>query len=81
LDDDYNYAEVNQLLNRQMKFYIKKITSFPQTVTLTDFVDLSFDLQPSEKCHIALLATEASKEASISYALKALSLYLKKKDR
>ena len=78
LDDDYNYAEVNQLLNRQMKYYVKKLTCFPQTVTMTDFLNLGIDLQPSEKCHIALLATEASKEASITYALKALSAYLKK---
>lgn len=77
LDDDYNYSEVNQLLTRQMKFYIKKVSCFPQTVTMTDFVNLSFDLLPSEKCHIALLATEASKEASLLYALKALSTYLK----
>jgi hypothetical protein len=78
LDDDYNYAEVNQLLTRQIKYYIKKITCFPQTVTMADFLHLGLDLLPSEKCHIALLATEASKEASMSYALKALSLYLKK---
>jgi hypothetical protein len=67
-----------QLLNRQMKFYIKKIACFPQTVNMADFVNLSYDLQPSEKCHICLLATEASKEASISYALKALNEYMKK---
>ena len=79
LDDDYNYSEVNQLLTRQMKFYIKKVTCFPQTVNMTDFVNLSFDLLPSEKCHIALLATEASKEASLSYALKALNKYLHRK--
>ncbi len=81
LDDDYNYKEVNQLLNRQMKFYIKKISCLPQTITNTDFVNLSFDLQPSEKVHIALLAIEAAKEASLSYALKALSQYLKRRDR
>jgi sestrin len=77
LDDDYNYAEVNELLNRQMKYYIKKITCFPHTINMTDFVNLGYDLLPSEKCHIALLATEAAKEAALSYALKALSSYMK----
>lgn len=73
LDDDYNYAEVNQLLNRPIKSYIKKITCFPQTVTMADFHHLGFGLQPSEKVHVALLATEANKEAAMAYALRALT--------
>lgn len=79
LDDDYNYAEVNQLLNRQIKYYVKKITCFPQTVNMTDFTNLGYDLQPSEKVHIALLATEASKEAALSYSLRALTDWQRKK--
>lgn len=72
LDDDYNYAEVNVLLNRQVKYFVKKITCFPATITLQDYLGLGLGLHPSEKCHVALLATEASKEAALTYALRAL---------
>lgn len=71
--DDYNYPEVNLVLNRNTKSFIKKISCFPATVNQRDFNNLGVKLQPSEKVHIVLLASEASKQAELLWALDALS--------
>lgn len=76
LHDDYNYATVNELLLRNLKKFTKDLTCTPYVVTAQDFVNLGYSLAPEEKCHIALLATEARKQAELMYALYAVSKHL-----
>lgn len=76
LHDDYNYATVNELLLRNLKKFTKDVACTPFLVTPQDLVNLGYSLSPEEKCHIALLATEARKQAELMYALYALSRHL-----
>lgn len=76
LHDDYNYAAVNELLLRNLKKFSKDLACTPFQVTSQDLLNLGYSLSPEEKCHIALLATEARKQAELMYALYALSRYL-----
>lgn len=76
LHDDYNYASVNELLLRNLKKFSKDLACTPFQVTPQDLLNLGYSLSPEEKCHIALLATEARKQAELMYALFALSKYL-----
>ena len=75
-DDSYNYKEVNLLLNKQNKFFIKKIVCFPETINFEDFSNIGYQFRPDEKCHIALLATESNKQAELLYALYAIKKYV-----
>jgi len=74
--DDYNYQEVNLLLNRDVKFFVKKIACIPDSITQHDFDDLGLELRPEEKCHIALLAMESHKQACLLYGLHAVMQYM-----
>lgn len=76
LHDDYNYATVNELLLRNLKKFTKDVACTPFQVTSQDLVNLGYSLSPEEKCHIALLATEARKQAELMYSLYALSRHL-----
>lgn len=76
LHDDYNYATVNELLLRNLKKFTKDLSCTPFAVTAQDLLNLGYSLSPEEKCHIALLATEARKQAELMYALHALSKHL-----
>ncbi|XXQ35698.1 Sestrin [Plasmodiophora brassicae] len=71
-DDAYNYQEVNIFLNRGLKAFIKKCACFPHLVTGGDFVSLGYSLRPDEIVHVALLAMEARRQATLLYALRAL---------
>ena len=76
LHDDYNYATVNELLLRNLKKFTKDLSLTPWQTSPQDFVNLGYSLSPEEKCHIALLATEARKQAELMYALHAISRHL-----
>lgn len=74
--DDYNYGEVNVFLNRATKSYIKKISCYPETISMNDFKNLGFKLRPDEKVHVALLAAESSKQSELLYGLKAVMRHM-----
>ena len=75
--DDFNYREINLMLKRNIKVFLKKLSCMPFTVTLHDFKSLTPVFRLDEVCHIVLLATEARKQADLLYALRALTNYLK----
>eukprot|EP01135_Chromosphaera_perkinsii_P006129 Nk52_evm1s413 gene=Nk52_evmTU1s413 len=75
LHDDYNYSTVNKLLERSLKAYIKKLTCYPQLVTLMDFISFGADLRDEEKVHINLFAMEARKQAELLHGLRAVMEY------
>eukprot|EP00163_Fabomonas_tropica_P020705 TRINITY_DN36601_c0_g1_i1.p1 TRINITY_DN36601_c0_g1~~TRINITY_DN36601_c0_g1_i1.p1 ORF type:complete len:676 (-),score=156.89 TRINITY_DN36601_c0_g1_i1:291-2135(-) len=74
--DDYNYNEVNKILNRQIKIFIKKVTTAPEDVTRTDFVNLGYDFRHDEIVHIALLTIEARQQAELLYGLRAIMKHM-----
>jgi len=70
--DDYDYADVNRLLNMHIKAFIKKIACQPDSVTKADYKNLCIDLTHDEKVHVALLAVESAKQSELLYGLHAI---------
>ncbi|XP_005799537.1 sestrin-3-like [Xiphophorus maculatus] len=74
--DDYDYVEVNQLLERDLKLYIKAVACFPD-VTKTPVCPLSWTLlKASERIHVNLLIMEARLQAELLYAMRAITRYM-----
>ncbi|XP_029917905.1 sestrin-3 [Myripristis murdjan] len=74
--DDYDYGEVNQLLERDLKLYIKAVACFPDA-TKTSVCPLPWaPLKPSERIHVNLLIMEARLQAELLYALRAITQYM-----
>ncbi|TKS72245.1 Sestrin-1 [Collichthys lucidus] len=74
--DDYDYGEVNQLLERDLKLYIKAVACFPDA-TKTPVCPLSWaPLKTSERIHVNLLIMEARLQAELLYALRAITQYM-----
>uniref|UniRef100_A0A3Q0RRV0 Sestrin 4 n=1 Tax=Amphilophus citrinellus TaxID=61819 RepID=A0A3Q0RRV0_AMPCI len=74
--DDYDYGEVNQLLERDLKLYIKAVACFPDS-TKTPVCPLRWTpLKTSERIHINLLIMEARLQAELLYALRAITQYM-----
>ncbi|WAR08565.1 SESN3-like protein, partial [Mya arenaria] len=47
--DDYNYAETNQMLERNMKAYIKTVTCYPERLTKKEYDNVMKEFKHSEK--------------------------------
>ncbi|XP_053735026.1 sestrin-3 isoform X2 [Synchiropus splendidus] len=74
--DDYDYGEVNRLLERDLKLYIKAVACFPDA-TKAPACPLSWTpLKPSEQIHVNLLIMEARLQAELLYALRAITKYM-----
>ncbi|XP_075587165.1 sestrin isoform X2 [Dermatophagoides farinae] len=75
--DDYNYREVNILLERQLKCYIKHLACFPQLTSRHDFRSVMKGFRASEKVHVIIMVAEARLQAEILYAMRTLMEYMK----
>lgn len=53
--DDYNYGEVNQLLERNLKAYIKTVTCYPERTTKKDIESVMREFLHSEKVHTLII--------------------------
>ncbi|XP_037531705.1 sestrin-3 [Nematolebias whitei] len=74
--DDYDYGEVNQLLARDLKLYIKAVACYPDA-TKSLVCPLSWTLlKASERIHVNLLIVEARLQAELLYALRAITQYM-----
>ncbi|XP_068181012.1 sestrin-3 [Antennarius striatus] len=74
--DDYDYGEVNRLLERDLKLYIKAVACFPDA-TKTPICPLNWSsLKTSEWTHVNLLIMEARLQAELLYALRAITQYM-----
>lgn len=51
--DDYNYAEVNQLLERNLKAYVKTVTCYPEQVSRKDYDSVMREFKHSEKVNLS----------------------------
>ncbi|CAD5110731.1 DgyrCDS101 [Dimorphilus gyrociliatus] len=74
--DDYDYREVNVLLERSLKQYIKTITCYPEKVTRNDFKVFMKDFKQSEKVHVNLMLLEARLQGELLYALNAITRFM-----
>ncbi|KFR12193.1 Sestrin-2, partial [Opisthocomus hoazin] len=61
--DDYDYGEVNQLLERSLKIYIKTVACYPEKTTKRMYAQFWRHFKHSEKVHINLLLLEARMQA------------------
>ncbi|XP_065350350.1 sestrin homolog isoform X2 [Cloeon dipterum] len=75
--DDYDYGEVNQLLERSLKAYIKSTCCYPERVATRDFAQVLAEFEHSEKVHINLMVQEARMQAELLYALRVVMNHMK----
>lgn len=47
--DDYDYAQINQMLERSLKTYIKTVTCYPERITQKDYESVMRAFKHSEK--------------------------------
>ncbi|EEB14165.1 P53 regulated pa26 nuclear protein sestrin, putative [Pediculus humanus corporis] len=74
--DDYDYGEVNQLLERSLKAFIKSTCCYPECVTKKDYDRVLREFEHSEKVHVNLMILEARMQAELLYALRAVMIYM-----
>ncbi|XP_071624199.1 sestrin-2 isoform X2 [Heliangelus exortis] len=74
--DDYDYGEVNQLLERSLKVYIKTVACYPEKTTKRMYTQFWRHFKHSEKVHVNLLLLEARMQAALLYALRAVTRYM-----
>eukprot|EP00079_Xenopus_tropicalis_P021289 XP_012812576.2 PREDICTED: sestrin-2 isoform X1 [Xenopus tropicalis] len=74
--DDYDYGEVNQLLERSLKVYMKTVTCHPERVTRQLYNDFWRQFKHSEKVHLNFLLLEARLQAALLYSLRAITRYM-----
>ncbi|RXM92717.1 Sestrin-3 [Acipenser ruthenus] len=74
--DDYDYGEVNHLLERSLKLYIKTVTCHPEK-TKSQLLHCCWkQLKQAEKVHVNLLIMEARMQAELLYALRAITQHM-----
>ncbi|MFH4975259.1 hypothetical protein AB6A40_001968 [Gnathostoma spinigerum] len=69
--DDYDYAEVNLMLSREMKTFLKTVCCFPNKVTSAMRKSFMPGFEPSEKVHVLLMIMEARLQAELIYFFRA----------
>ncbi|XP_007245744.3 sestrin-2 [Astyanax mexicanus] len=74
--DDYDYGEVNQLLERSLKVFVKTAACHPEKTTLRMYSSFWRQFLHSEKVHVNLLLMEARLQAALLYALRAITRYM-----
>ncbi|XP_058145302.1 sestrin-3 isoform X2 [Dasypus novemcinctus] len=74
--DDYDYGEVNQLLERSLKVYVKTVACYPERTTKRMYDSYWRQFRHSEKVHVNLLLMEARMQAELLYALRAITRHL-----
>lgn len=74
--DDYDYGEVNHLLGRDLKLYVKAVACYPDITKTTQCPLAWANSKPSERIHVNLLIMEARLQAELLYALRAITQYM-----
>ena len=67
-------SQVNKLLEKSYKSYIKKVACYPERISYSDFEFTDF--LPSEKIHINLLVLESRFQAILLYATRSIVSYM-----
>lgn len=67
MHDDYDYGQVNQLLERNLKAYIKTVTCYPERLTKKDYDNVMKEFKHSEKvCYLTAIMKQFGKDQSNS---------------
>jgi len=75
--DDYDYAVVNQLVDRQLKTFVKTVCVYPERLEpcSASLKRVMEGFHRSEKVHVTLLCLEARLQSELLYALRAVMRY------
>ncbi|XP_074034358.1 sestrin isoform X2 [Leptinotarsa decemlineata] len=74
--DDYDYGEIDALVERTLKTFIKSATCYPERVTKKDYDKVLREFQHSEKVHVNLMILESRMQAELLYALRTVNYYM-----
>ncbi|XP_038822819.1 sestrin-2 [Salvelinus namaycush] len=74
--DDYDYGEVNVLLERGLKMFVKTVACHPEQTTDRIYSAYWKLFRHSEKVHVNLLLMEARLQAALLYTLRAVTRYM-----
>ncbi|KAI5729646.1 hypothetical protein M8J76_004899 [Diaphorina citri] len=75
--DDYDYGEVNQLLERSLKSFIKTTACYPERMTSEEYNNVLKEFHHSEKIQVNLLILESRMQAQLLYSLRTLMRYIR----
>jgi sestrin len=78
LHDDFNYTNINRLLNINLKKYVKTVTCYPERTKREQWIDMGFELRAREKVHVNMICTEARKQMELCYGLQVINAYMTK---
>lgn len=74
--DDYNYEEIDHLLENNLKWYIKAATCTPETIVYKNYCSFMKEFLDSEKVHIGIMVLEARLQAELLYSLRAIARHM-----
>lgn len=74
--DDYDYEEINQLLERSLKAFIKTSVSHPARLSEKDINSVMTEFDFTEKVHVNIMVMDAKMEASLLYGLRAVMKHM-----
>lgn len=76
--DDYDYGQINSLLERNLKSFLKTVACYPERLSSNGNVPppIMTGFQQSEKIHVLVLVLEARLQAELLHGLRALEHYL-----
>ncbi|KAM6959344.1 sestrin-2 [Aplochiton taeniatus] len=75
--DDYDYGEVNVLLERSLKVFVKTMACHPEQTTARVYHSFWRHFRHSEKVHANLIVMEARLQAALLYTLRAITHYMR----
>ncbi|KAK3817157.1 MAG: PA26 p53-induced protein-domain-containing protein [Linnemannia gamsii] len=81
LHQEYNYRCLSRFMNTTLAAYGQQFyLSDSNKVDKNDFDNMGFELRPEERCHVNIIVMEASKQAKLMYALRAVDGWERKGD-
>ncbi|XP_022167140.1 sestrin homolog isoform X1 [Myzus persicae] len=75
-NDDCDYEDVTQLLQCQLRVFVKTATCYPERLNKTTTENALKHFELSEKIHINLMIMEARMQAELLFALRAVMNYM-----
>lgn len=71
VNDCFDSSQINKILHRDLKSWIKKIACHPNQLTSNDM--LSSQLTPEERCHLCILVMETKRRVELLHIARAIS--------
>ncbi|XP_050295323.1 sestrin homolog isoform X2 [Anthonomus grandis grandis] len=74
--DDYDYREIDELVDKPLKSFIKTACCYPERVTKKVYDRVMREFKHSEKVHVNLMVLESRMQAELIYALRTVNRYM-----